>query len=144
MRVTLAQLSPTLGDVSANLIRAKEVLSEVADDSDLVVFPELFLSGYAIGTVDEDMSVYPDDQRMLEMSKAAGDAGVIMGFVEADRRGLFTYNSAGYYQDGAALHVHRKLYLPTYSIFEERKHFTPGPSLEAFPLPAGHRAAILI
>nr|MBA3279204.1 amidohydrolase [Geodermatophilaceae bacterium] len=57
MRITLAQLAPTLGDVAANLARSEEVLSEVAQDSDLVVFPELFLSGYSIGTVDEDMSL---------------------------------------------------------------------------------------
>ncbi len=144
MRITLAQLAPALGDVAANLARAGEVVSDVANDTDLVVFPELFVSGYSIGTVDEDMSLYPDDPRLRQVSKTAGDAGVIMGFVEAQRRGLFTYNSAGYYHDGAPLHVHRKLYLPTYSIFEERKHFTPGPSLEAFQMPLGHRAAILI
>jgi len=144
MRITLAQLAPALGDVAANLVRAEEVVSEVSDDSDLVVFPELFLTGYSIGTVEEDVSLYPDDSRLRRMARAAGDAGVVMGFVEAEKRGLFTYNSAAYYQDGALVHVHRKLYLPTYSIFEERKHFTPGPSLQAFQMPQGHRAAILI
>ncbi|MBA3409902.1 MAG: amidohydrolase [Geodermatophilaceae bacterium] len=144
MRITMAQLAPALGDVAANLSRSEEVLSEVANDSDLVVFPELFLSGYSIGTVDEDMSLHPDDPRIRQMTKAAGEAGVVMGFVEAQRRGLFTYNSAAYYRAGELLHVHRKLYLPTYAIFEERKHFTPGPSLQAFGLPQDHRAAILI
>ncbi|MGI8625186.1 MAG: nitrilase-related carbon-nitrogen hydrolase [Geodermatophilaceae bacterium] len=144
MRITLAQLAPTLGDVATNLARAEQVLSDVADDVDLVVFPELFLTGYSIGTVEDDVSIYPDDSRLRRMARAAGEAGVLMGFVEAERRGLFTYNSAAYYQDGALVHVHRKLYLPTYSIFEERKHFTPGPSLQAFQTPQGHRAAILI
>ncbi len=144
MRITLAQLAPTLGDVAANLARSEEVLSEVAPDSDLVVFPELFLSGYSIGTVDEDMSLHPEDPRLLRMAGAAGEAGVVTGFVEAERRGLFTYNSAAYYQNAALRHVHRKLYLPTYAIFEERKHFTPGPSLQAFRLSQGHRGAILI
>ncbi|MDQ4038277.1 MAG: amidohydrolase [Actinomycetota bacterium] len=144
MRITLAQLAPTLGDVAANLARAEELVADVADESDLVVFPELFLTGYSIGTVEDDLSIYPDDFRLRKMARAAGDAGVLMGFVEAERRGLFTYNSAAYYRDGAPVHVHRKLYLPTYSIFEERKHFTPGPSLQAFPMPSGHRAAILI
>jgi len=144
MRITMAQLTPTLGDVRANLARAEEVLADVGEDTDLVVFPELFLSGYSIGTVDEDMSLYPDDPRIRRMARAAGEAGVVMGFVEAERRGLFTYNSAAYYQAGALKHVHRKLYLPTYAIFEERKHFTPGPSLQAFGMPQDHRAAILI
>ncbi len=144
MRITLAQLAPTLGDVAANLARSEEVLSDVAGDTDLVVFPELFLTGYSIGSVEEDVSLYPDEPKIREMTRAAGDAGVIMGFVEAERRGLFTYNSAAYYQDGSLVHVHRKLYLPTYSIFEERKHFTPGPSLQAFQTHQGHRGAILI
>lgn len=144
MRITLAQLAPVLGDVAANLSRAEQVLSEVGEDSDLVVFPELFLTGYLIGTVEEDVSLYPDDSRLRQMARSADGAGVVIGFVEAERRGLFTYNSAAYYQDGALEHVHRKLYLPTYSIFEERKHFTPGPSLQAFRMHQGHRAAILI
>jgi len=144
MRITLAQLAPTLGDVGANLARAEEVLSDVGQDTDLVVFPELYLNGYSIGTVDEDMALYPDDPQIRHVMRAAGEAGVVMGFVEAERRGLFTYNSAAYYQGGALLHVHRKLYLPTYAIFEERKHFTPGPSLQAFSMPQDHRAAILI
>jgi len=144
MLITLAQLAPVLGDLAANLARAEEVLSEVGEHSDLVVFPELFLTGYSIGTVEEDVSLYPDDERIRRMARAADRAGVVIGFVEAEPRGVFTYNSAAYYQDGALQHVHRKLYLPTYSIFEERKHFTPGPSLQAFRVHQGHRAAILI
>jgi len=57
---------------------------------------------------------------------------------------MHTYNSAGYYRSGALVHVHRKLYLPTYLSFEERKFFTPGPTMRAFPDGEAGRLAILL
>lgn len=57
---------------------------------------------------------------------------------------MHTYNSAAYFQSGQLAHVHRKLYLPMYTTFEERKYFTPGPSLRAFPAACGTRMAILV
>lgn len=145
MRITLAQVDSTLGDVEANLARAGQVIDETAAQSpDLIVFPELFLSGYCIGEVDHDLSLRPDDQRLRRLSERAGAAGLVVGFVEAGSGGLHTYNSAGYYRSGDLVHVHRKLYLPTYSLFEERKHFTPGPTLRAFPAVDETRMAILI
>jgi predicted amidohydrolase len=66
-----------------------------------------------------------------------------MSFAELAARGPHTYNSAAYFQHGELVHLHRKLYLPNYSIFEERKHFTAGPHLRAFD--AGDtRLAVLI
>lgn len=146
MRITIVQTAPVLGDLAANIACVEEMIQRHGRTSDLIVFPELALTGYAIGKVAEDLSMRPEDPRLLALAAAAADedTGLMLGFVEADRRGLFTYNSSAYYANGALVHVHRKLYLPTYSIFEERKHFTPGPSLQAFPLKEGHRAAMLI
>jgi predicted amidohydrolase len=64
-----------------------------------------------------------------------------VGFAEEGP--VHTYNSAAYLQGGAVIHVHRKLYLPTYDVWEERKHFTPGSALRAFESDIG-RVAILI
>jgi hypothetical protein len=134
MKITLAQVDSVLGDIEANLERAEQVITEAVEEStDLVVFPELHLTGYSIGTVDHDLSVRPDDERLLRLSERAGSAGIVLGFVEAGPGGMHTYNSAAYYRNGALVHVHRKLYLPTYLAFEERKHFTPGPTMRAFP-----------
>lgn len=145
MRITLAQLDCRLGDVDANLERAEGAIGEaVRESSDLVVFPELYLSGYSVGDVERDVSLRPDDERIEDLAARAGRAGVVVGFMESGSRGLHTYNSAGYYEDGRLVHVHRKLYLPTYATFEERKHFTPGPSMRAFPLAGADRAALLV
>ncbi|MDQ3664190.1 MAG: amidohydrolase [Actinomycetota bacterium] len=145
MRVTLAQVSPSLGDVDANVDRAEQVVADaVRESSDLVVFPELCLSGYSIGSVDADLSMRPDDPRLQRLGKRAGSAGVVVGFVEAGARGPHTYNSMAFYQDGRLVHVHRKLYLPAYAPFEERNHFTPGPNLQAFPVDPETRMAVLL
>lgn len=145
MRITMAQLEPTLGDIDANLDRVAQVAEAAAAEStDLVVFPELFLSGYSIGDVDADLSMRPDDSRILKAVAAAGRAGVALGFVETTSHGPHTYNSTAYYADGQLVHVHRKLYLPAYRPFEERNHFTPGPTLRAFLGPAETRLGVLL
>ncbi|MBA3308518.1 MAG: amidohydrolase [Nocardioidaceae bacterium] len=144
MRISLAQLDSQLGDIDANLERAEHVVAQaVSESTDLVVFPELFLSGYSIGAVDADLSMRPDDPRIEKLARSAGQAGVCVGFVESGPPGPHTYNSTAYYEAGRLVHVHRKLYLPAYSPFEERNHFTPGPSLRAFPAAPDTRLAVL-
>jgi predicted amidohydrolase len=119
------------------------VAAAAADGSELIVFPELHLTGYSIGQVDEDLSMRAGDERLAHLTDRAGTAGVVAGFVE-DGPGVHTYNSAAYLQNGRPTHVHRKLYLPTYTTFEERKYFTPCPSLRAFPVTDSTRMAVLL
>ncbi|WP_037070417.1 nitrilase-related carbon-nitrogen hydrolase, partial [Pseudonocardia acaciae] len=143
MRITMAQVDAVLGDIDANVERAEQVIGEaVAQGTDLIVFPELHITGYDIGGVDTDLSIAPDDDRLVRLSKAAGRAGVLLGFVEAGH-GIHTYNSSGYYVGGELVHLHRKLYLPTYRTYEERKHFTPGPTLRAFETEYGRMATLI-
>ncbi len=147
MRITLAQVDSRPGELEANVARAEQVIAEaVGTGTDLVVFPELSLSGYTIGDLTEDISIPPDDERMVKLARAATKgAGVLFGFPEAQAHNLHIYNSAAYYEDGLLVHVHRKLFLPNYATFEERKHFLPGQSSRAFPIMGGrHRAATLI
>ena len=145
MRITLAQLDSRLGDVAANLARADDaVAGAVRESSDLVVFPELFLTGYSIGEVDADLSLRPQDPRLEQLSRGGGPTGLLMGFVETGPPGPHTYNSAAYYEDGRLVHVHRKLYLPTYPPFTERNQFSPGPALRAFPARDDTRLAVLV
>lgn len=146
MRITLAQIDSRPGDLQANIAHAEQVISHaVREGTDLVVFPELSLSGYSIGDLKEDISIAPDDERMAKLAKEAKGAGVLLGFPEQQAHGLHIYNSAAYYENGLLVHVHRKLFLPNYAIFEERKHFLPGQSSRAFPILGGrHRAATLV
>jgi N-carbamoylputrescine amidase len=143
VRITLAQTDCLLGDTEANLWRAKEVLGQASGDrADLVVFPELSLSGYSVGEIDEDVTFSVDDPRLEGLARDAGHMDLVIGLPECGS-GLHTYNAAAYFEAGELRHLHRKLYLPTYGIFEERKHFSPGQSMRAFDTRWG-RQAILI
>ncbi|MDQ4093834.1 MAG: amidohydrolase [Actinomycetota bacterium] len=146
MRITLAQIDARPGELEANVARAAQVIADaVSEGADLVVFPELSLSGYSIGDLKEDMSLQPEDERIAKLVKETKGAGVLLGFPEAQAHGLHIYNSAAYYESGLLVHVHRKLFLPNYATFEERKHFLPGQSSRAFPILGGrHRAATLV
>jgi predicted amidohydrolase len=141
VRVALAQCDCALGDVAENVRRVRHLLDDAtAEAADLAVFPELALSGYALGHVDEDVAVAVDDPSIADLVAGAGLA-FVLGFAEAGR--LHTYNSAMYAEDGSVRHVHRKLYLPTYDIWEERKHFTPGATMRAFDTRFGRMAILL-
>jgi predicted amidohydrolase len=142
VRVALAQIDPALGDVPENVRQSREVLSRArAEGVDLVVLPELTLTGYSLGLVRDDVSRSVDDPEITELAEEADGLACVVGFAEAGR--VHTYNSAAYLERGAVRHVHRKLYLPTYDIWEERKHFTPGDAMRAFDTDIG-RVAVLI
>ncbi len=146
MRITLAQVDAALGDIDANVERAADAITRAgADGTDLVVFPELHLSGYALGRVadEDDLAMAIDDPRLLRLAELASPAAVLLGFPESTPSWMHTYNSAACFAAGELVHVHRKLYLPTYDIFEERKHFSPGNSMRAFDLD-DVRAATLV
>jgi predicted amidohydrolase len=137
VRIALAQLDSRLGEVEANLQRARAAIGEAeALGAGLVVLPELFLSGYALaGTADTARSAD------VAAGLAAGSAAVVAGFHERD--GTATYNSAVYAGAGRPLHVQRKLYLVRYAPFHEDRSYSPGDALEAFDTPLG-RMAVLI
>jgi predicted amidohydrolase len=143
MRITLAQAASVLGDVDANLLRATEIITHAASEgSDLVVFPELFLTGYALGRVDEDLTMSADDPRLKALSAVVPQTDVLIGLYE-DGLGVHNYNSAAYYDASGLVHTHRKLYLPTYDVFEERKHFSPGQSMRAYDTRNGRMATLI-
>lgn len=139
MRVTLAQTDPLLGDVEANLADARGRIEQARDDgADLVVFPELALHGYAMSQI-EDRSVSCYDSRLWELSTIGPD--VLIGFHEDGP--VRAFNAAAYLSDGVLVHLHRKLYLPNYLAWEERKHFSPGQRVRAFTSPLGRMATLI-
>lgn len=131
MRLALAQLDCALGDVQENARRASAAIDEARQQgADLVVFPELNLTGYALGSVSDDVALRPDSPTIMRLAEEAGDMGLVLGFVEDGP--VHTYNSAIYLERGVRMHLQRKTFLPTYGRFEEHKHFSSGQSLRAF------------
>ena len=129
LRVRLLQTDPTLGDVAGNL-RKLDALVQDAVGRDLVVAPELATHGYHLGDIPDVAPLSPDDPRLLELGRHG--PAVVVGFAEAFRQ--HTYNSAALLVDGEA-RIQRKMFLPTYRAWEERKHFRPGGELHCYDLP---------
>ena len=142
VRVALAQVDCVLGDVATNVRRAQETIARTrADGADLVVFPELSLTGYALGAVTEDVALDLRDPTVTALAAAADGVAVVIGLVESGR--VHNHNSALYLEEGRIVHVQRKTHLPTYGRWEEHKHFNPGRALRAFDTGLG-RLAMLI
>ncbi|HEX6445992.1 MAG TPA: nitrilase-related carbon-nitrogen hydrolase [Streptosporangiales bacterium] len=140
VRIALAQVDCTLGDVDKNLERARRQVAAAAEQgAELVVFPELSLHGYALGEVVTDNSVRADDPRLEALTRYGQD--VVVGFHEDG--GIRRYDSAAYLGADGSRHVHRKLYLPTYLVWEERKFSSPGQSLRAYDTRFGRMATLV-
>lgn len=128
----LAQMKPVKGAVGSNVATAKSMLDPAAD---LVVFPEAALSGYVVEGGVEEVAL-----SRAELAEALGEPPVgchcdlVLGFYERDRQGL--YNSAAYLSPRGGryevVHVHRKLFLPTYGLFDEARFVEPGRDVRAF------------
>jgi len=153
--LALAQFAPRKGDVEANLRTVEGILASIAAEAagfpDVVVFPETCLSGYFVegGAREVALSARELDRRLQKIARAAcagkrTSFDVVIGFYEDDGGKL--YNSAAYLtlgKAGSIRHVHRKLFLPTYGIFDEERFVSRGRSISAFDTPHG-RACILI
>jgi predicted amidohydrolase len=125
-RTALAQLSPRLGDVAANLeLSADWLRRATAEGAQLTVFPELALTGYLLSDLVPEVALRADDPRLAALSREAPGMLVAIGFVEetADHRYA---NSAALLRDGGLVGLHRKVYLPTYGLFDEGRFTRPG------------------
>jgi len=133
VRIALAQIAPRLGGFDENLERHRALLAEArAGGSSLVVFPELGLTGYLLQDLAGEGAIRLDDPRLLALAADTAGLSAVVSFVEesADHR-LFI--AAALLEDGRLVHVHRKLFLPTYGLFDERRFFAAGDLLRAVP-----------
>jgi NAD+ synthase (glutamine-hydrolysing) len=138
LRIALAQIAPRLGLLDENLASHHSLIAEARSGrAGLVVFPELGLTGYLLQDLAAEVAMRLDDPRLLELAAAtAGDGpdalSAIVSFVEesADHR-LFI--AVALLEGGRVRHVQRKLFLPTYGLFDERRFFAPGDLLRATP-----------
>jgi len=131
IRVALAQIAPRLGALDENLKRHIELIAEARGaGADLVVFPELGLTGYLLQDLNSEVAMRRDDPRLLSLARAAEGLSAIVSFVEeSDDHKL--YIAAALLEGGGVRHVHRKVFLPTYGLFDERRFFAAGSSIRA-------------
>jgi NAD+ synthase (glutamine-hydrolysing) len=151
-RLAIAQLRPTKGDYGANLQKIGGVLAQIAKldpPAELVVFPETATSGYFVEGGVRDVAVTAGtlfrDLTVEHEAAGAPPVDVAIGFYEVFQNHF--YNSCLYAslggKDAAVRHVHRKVFLPTYGVFDEERFVDRGREIRAFDTRWG-RAAILI
>lgn len=132
MKLAVGQFCPQIGDLEANRSRILSFAQQAIDESaKLLLLPELCLSGYLLRDQVYACALAQDDSFLDPIKKVSRKLSLAFGLVEkaADHR---YYNSAFYFEAGALLHVHRKIYLPTYGIFEEKRFFAEGERISAF------------
>ncbi|MGA7988086.1 MAG: nitrilase-related carbon-nitrogen hydrolase [Candidatus Dormiibacterota bacterium] len=141
--VALAQCYPRLGDVAANLAIHLAVIGEAAKrHAGLVVFPELSLTGYFLKDQVPDVALRLDSPPVRALRDASREArtDVVAGLIlESDSHRF--YNASIYLSAGEVVHVHRKVYLPTYGLFDEQRYVAAGDRFRAFDAPLGGRAS---
>jgi predicted amidohydrolase len=141
--VRIAQVSPGLGDVPRNLESMIDLAREAqADGVDLLLFPELALTGYGLRDLVSECAIGLDSREIRALKDAARRVSIAFGFVEETSEHLF-YNSAAYLEHGEIVHVHRKVHLPTYGLFEEGRYFAAGETVRSFATRFG-RLAMLV
>lgn len=133
-KLALAQFAPRLGVVDANL---QTILTFIAraqhEHADLIVFPELALTGYYLKDLVPSVAARatPDDAHLAPLFAASQQLDIVISFVEHDARWNY-YIAAAYLSQGRLLHLHRKVYLPTYRLFDDGRFFAPGKTFRAF------------
>ncbi len=144
MRIVLAQISPYLGDVEKNFrLHLKYIEKAKKKNADLIIFPELSLTGYTLKDLVENVALNHEKDRFFgQLKTLSKEISIVLGFVEEKERGLF-YNSGAFLSRGKILHVHRKVFLPTYGMFEEGKYFGQGKNFNTFTTPYGNTGMMI-
>lgn len=145
INLALAQINTKLGDVEANLAKHLEYIQRAkAEKADLLVFPELSLTGYVLQDLVASVARKPTDDDVVfkQLLAASRDLDLVIGFVDEDSRHRF-YIASAYLSGGKLLHVHHKVYLPTYGLFDEGRFFAWGDAVRAFDTRFG-RVGMLI
>ena len=133
-RIALAQYAPRLAEVDANLELASGWLQRAAaEGAQLVAFPELALTGYLLSDLVPEVAMHASDHRLLALSRRASDVLVAIGFVEETDDHRYC-NSAALLRDGTLIGVHRKVYLPTYGLFDEGRFTRHGDQIRTHPV----------
>jgi NAD+ synthase (glutamine-hydrolysing) len=134
MRIALAQLNATSGDLAGNTARVIAAVNEaVARGADLVVTPEMALPGYCIGDLVEDADFLAANERAMQaVAGAARGITAVVGFIDVDPSArndngtIRKYNAAAVVRDGQVLQRAHKTLLPNYRYFDDKRYFSPG------------------
>tara|TARA_Y100000310_G_scaffold345846_1_gene471123 strand:- start:19093 stop:19797 length:705 start_codon:yes stop_codon:yes gene_type:complete len=123
MKISLAQINPTVGDIGNNTNKILKIINK--SSSDLIVFPELSITGYSPGDLILKQSFVNKNIDALKKITSVSQKPSIVGFIGKDKLNK-TYNSAAFIKNKKIANIHSKICLPTYSLFDEKRWFSKG------------------
>lgn len=128
----LAQIKPKLGCLADNLSLVEAAVERgINERAELIIFPELALTGYFLKDLVPDVALSLDAPEIVRLVDLSRHISIAVGMVEVTSDYRF-FNTALYLEDGAIRHVHRKVYLPTYGLFDEQRYLARGDRFRAF------------
>jgi len=145
MKIRAVQFSPKLGHIVDNVAFHNQKIHEaVADGIQLIIFPELSLSGYNLKDIVYDVALTPEDETVRHFKEMSKKIDIVVGAPWEEPVGII-YNSALYFSKGELLHNHRKVQLPNFGMFEEAMIFKAGDTFRSFELEDhGFKVGIII
>ncbi len=130
--VAVGQLRPRLGQVEDNIQKHLDWIEEAnSQQADLIVFPELGLTGYQVQDLTLDLACTLGDGRIQRLIQASRSIDVSFSFIEESADHRF-YIASVYAAEGEVRGIHRKAYLPTYGMFDEARYFASGDTFRTF------------
>lgn len=132
LKIALAQISSKLANVDANLEKHLSYIEKAKEEKvDIIIFPELSLTGYSVKDAVYDVAMTCDDERLQNLYQASEKISICVGMVELTDN-FEAKNTNLFLENGKIVARHRKVYLPTYGVYEEKRYFTPGNRFRAF------------
>ena len=132
VKVMFCQIYPVLGELIKNADKHYPLIEEaISNGCNIIIFPELSLSGYCLRDLTFDVSINEKHEIFCKLLDYSKYITIIFGFVYEDEDCLI-YNAAACLEDGEVKHIHKKVYLPDYTMFEEARYYASGNSFKVF------------
>ncbi|MCB0474518.1 MAG: hypothetical protein KDC69_02525, partial [Flavobacteriaceae bacterium] len=132
IKIAIAQINTTVGDFNGNYNKILDSIDQVKKEgADLVVFPELTITGYPPRDLLIKKSFVKKNKEILDriVQNTSGIA-IILGYVDAAESNL--YNAAAFFENGKMIGNYHKMHLPNYDVFDEKRYFTPGDETDVY------------
>ncbi|SNR66193.1 nitrilase-related carbon-nitrogen hydrolase [Desulfurobacterium atlanticum] len=143
MKIAAVQINTVLGELEKNIEKICGFVEKCIERGvSVCIFPELSLTGYYLQDITSEIAITPDDERLAPLKRLSHHIGIIVGGIEESQEHIL-YNSAFYIEGGVVRFVHRKVYLPTYGMFDEARFVGAGDRFETF-VTNGFKSTVLI
>ncbi len=141
--IAISQYKPILGDLEKNIEKhIKNIEKAIEKGASLIIFPELSLTGYLLRDLVYEIAIEKDSPYFDSFKKLSKKMDIVFGFVEKAKDKLI-YNSSAYFSKGELVNIYRKIRLPNFGMFEEKRFFKAGDDLVLFKTDFGNTGVLI-